>query len=39
MLLPKRRCFNLSYGKTILYHLHIIDEKLDECEELSEYPC
>lgn len=24
--------------KSILYHLHIIDEKLDGREELSEYP-
>ena len=30
---------NLSYRKSILYHLHIIDEKLDGREELSEYPC
>ena len=30
---------NLPYRKSILYHLHIIDEKLDGREELSEYPC
>ena len=30
---------NLPYRKLILYHLHIIDEKLDGHEELSEYPC
>ncbi len=29
----------LSYRKSILYHLHIVDEKLDSREELSEYPC
>ena len=25
--------------KSILYHLDIVDEKLDNLEELSEYPC
>jgi len=29
----------LSNRKSILYHLHIIDEKLDDREELSDYPC
>ncbi len=38
MLLPNNMP-NLTYRKSILYHLHIIDEKLDDREELSEYPC
>ncbi|EPA06152.1 hypothetical protein BG20_I2108 [Candidatus Nitrosarchaeum limnium BG20] len=31
--------FDLSNQKAILYHLHVIDEDLDECEDLSEYSC
>jgi len=26
-------------NKSILYHLHILDEQYDACSDLSEYPC
>ena len=28
-----------SNNKSILYHLHILDEKYDVYTDLSEYPC
>ena len=28
-----------SDGKSILYHLHILDEQYDMPTDLSEYPC
>lgn len=30
---------DLSNGKAILYHLHILDDSVDISEDLSEYPC
>ena len=28
-----------SNGKSILYHLHVLDEQYDVPADLSEYPC
>jgi len=33
------RMSDLSNGKAILYHLHILDDSSDISEDLSEYPC
>ncbi len=30
---------NSSNNKSILYHLHILDEQYDVLADLSEYPC
>ncbi len=35
----KPRVSRLSYRKSILYHLHILDERSEITEDLSEYPC
>ena len=35
----KSEMSNSSNSKSILYHLHILDENYDASNDLSEYPC